>query len=229
MKINNIMKMLKYESCNEEKCQSISNNGYNLSLLPTYKLEIVASESYALHIDLDEKLNILNSQERLLSYVHATLLSDVSSVNDFRNHDMRFKIGTIKSVKNDAPLYTSIMPEDGSPPILLDTDLNPTFNSKTKCDSSQLQCVRHTFKRLIFMKSSTPVMVSLGFGKQYDDYDIKSVLPYAELSLHIDMKEFERFKQYEMSLDDITNWLSSVIDETILISDTIKSEWAPNL
>jgi hypothetical protein len=123
----------------------------------TWRVAVEVSNSSQVHVDLDEQGKVLGAEDRLLSWVNGTLVSaaappkrdteaQASLTYDFRDHDLRFKIGATQPISEE--LYSKVCP-GGSAPVefspltgpQLSTDVSVTSVLPTALRSSQQQAM----------------------------------------------------------------------------------------
>jgi RNA-dependent RNA polymerase len=138
--------------------------GTTLTLPPTgWRVAVELNERQQLHVDLDEQGHIAAVSDRFLSWVNGTLVTpaeidlgcvleedceDVAESKsiisqltmlkyDFKNHDLRFKIGTVKIIGEASDLHELACP-GGAPPIeLVPLEQSAVVNEKDEEQPNQ--------------------------------------------------------------------------------------------
>ena len=153
----------------------------------------------------------------------------------FRSHDLRFKLGTSKQVAEDSKLYAEVCPDKKSP-IRIDETTGRPISNETKAKKN-VSFVRQTEKRVHYINKSysdvndreitDPVLVGVfAYGTHFSGDELTDVQPFIDLSLEVDVTPLANWvNKLDVSQEDIIKWILNVNQEVLRISDEIKRVW----
>jgi hypothetical protein len=243
----------------EEVLEVVPRTALRVPRCRCFIVEVNPSPSYSVTACLDDRLRVFKVKERMLSYVHATLLSadkreatedaqssDVVIVPDhiqqFRKHDVRFKIGTSKAVETTSGLHEEACP-DGQAPISLREDgrVVPSDVMKVK---EKVAFVRQIHKKVYFVSQSyaehlerpemgegeslgPPVtMLIFAHGTHFSGEDgLGDAQPFVDLSVEVDTAPLTRWVEGGLGEEEVRVWLEQVAREVLRVSEAIRGEW----
>ena len=210
----------------------------------------------------------LEVKERFLSWVHGTLLSAkeesaevkeggheaasrFNSLESFRHHDLRFKVGNNKTVEVGTDLYCSVCPQ-GELPVQFDEASGRPVPRTDGLLKDQVAFVRRIKKRFVFANSAlvehlhsvqtngsrkesnndnnteaVKILLILAEGIHYEGVGLKEESPFVDLSLDGDMSEVAKWVEGKGSghMDKAAQSLSETIGEVMRVSEMIRERW----
>eukprot|EP01034_Spumella_vulgaris_P021530 gene21530-27565_t len=234
-------------------------------------VEVNPSPSYSVTVCLDDTLRVFKAKQRFLSWVHGTLLSAgkeatpasaskegatepkesadtlPSHIQRFRDHDVRFKIGTSEAVSTDSALFADACPDGQSPISLLEGGrVAPSEAMRVK---EKVAFVRQIKKKVYFLSPTYAdhvdnhnadalgggtmkppvVMLIFAIGTHFSGEDgLSDVQPFVDVSVEVDTAPLARWicgGEGGMEEDEVRAWLDRATREVLRVSEAIRASW----
>ena len=246
MFVNNFADARNVQQAFEIYQTTLSNTGYTpLERKKHYaKITIVPSTSYTANITLSENLEVLVVEERMLNWVHVTILDgnneNLKPGQQFiRNHDLRLRVQSTKRIKRGTELFDYLFPtgELISPVIVTRKDPNSVQvadHFKQERIDERISHVRvidnHFYMKKDISANKNSVVktiigeVSCGIEHGGNNFEMKR--KFCELYLQFDvdyLKGIMKNEKRRLNKTEIYRLSDILIQESLLVSQTLRN------
>ena len=195
-----------------------------------WRISLSPSSSYEVELALDRDMNLLTVAERSVNWVHGTIISgdkQTFSDNILQNPDIRLKICTTDTVKEESDLYHAVLPmvngrivlpieqKDGKP------ILSAVYSRQKKL--TNIVCmVRHI--QTLEMYSDGFVDASIAYGDCYFGEKLVLSRPFCELSLYFNSEKLQDALSNYNDHEKIEEFAKEFFNKALYVGECLENQ-----